>query len=79
MGSCLSRDPAAAVHGDKPAGGAHSTGLMAGSGKHTASMQAKRAQRKSGTASLPEIHTAPPVAEVDIWEAPAGAGKRTAP
>jgi len=77
MGSCLSRDPAA-VHRGKAAGGAHSNGGTAGSRTHTNSVQAKHGQRQPGKAQLPEIHTAPPVPEVNIWEAPAIAGKSAA-
>ena len=72
--SGLRWDPAA-VHGDKAVNGAHSNGVTAGSGPNTSSVQARRGQRKPGKMKLPEIHTAPPVAEVDIWEAPIGAGQ----
>ena len=76
MGACLSHN-AAVADSNKAAGGVDSNGLAVDTKPRSGSVQAKRGREKSGKTQLPEIHTAPPVAEVDIWEAPTIAGKST--
>ena len=78
MGSCLSRE-SVVTNGDELSGAAHIAGVKPAADRQSHSARTQPKRGKADRSKLPEIHTAPPVAKVDIWEAPtATAGKSAA-